>query len=152
MDKLKIYLDNCCYGRPFDNQNDIEIYRETKAKMFIQSLVRFNSVELVYSLMTIKELRDCPFEEIRNSVMEFIENHAKHYLDKAQYKIANALTIEIIETGVKLKDASHTACAIISGCDYLISTDKRLLKYKDSRIKMMNPIDFVKTWRGDYNV
>jgi len=152
MGKLKIYLDNCCYGRPFDNQNDIELYRETQAKMFIQSLVRFNSVELVYSSMTIKELRDCPFEEMHNSVIEFIEDNAKHYLDKAQNEIAAALTKEIMEIGVKLKDASHTACAIISECDYLISTDKRLLKYKDSRIKMINPIDFVKMWRRDYNV
>jgi len=53
-----------------------------------------------------------------------------------------------MRTGVKLKDASHTACAIIAGCDYLITTDKRLIKYTDNRIKIINPIDFLKIWRA----
>ena len=46
-------------------------------------------------------------------------------------------------TGVKLMDACHAACAIIAGCDYFISTDKRLLKYKTTDIKMVNPIDYI---------
>ena len=37
---LKIYLDNCCYNRPFDNQKDRAIGAETQAKMFIQSLIK----------------------------------------------------------------------------------------------------------------
>ena len=47
---------------------------------------------------------------------------------------------EIMETGMKYKDACHVASAIIAGCDYLISTDKRLLKYKNDKIKLVNPI------------
>ncbi len=31
---------------------------------------------------------------------------------------------------------------------YFITTDKRLLKYKDNNIKLINPIDFVKLWRA----
>ena len=52
-----------------------------------------------------------------------------------------------MKSGIKLKDASHTACAIMAKCDYLITTDKRLLKYRDERIKIVNPIEFVKIWR-----
>ena len=152
MNKLKIYMDNCCLARPFDNQSDIEIYMETQAKMIIQSLVKFNSIELVYSSMTILELKECPLDDVRNSIFDFIEKNTKHYLDMDKNKAVTALTIDINKTGVRLKDASHAACAIVSECDYLITTDKRLLKYQDSRIKMINPIDFVKMWRSDYNV
>jgi len=52
-----------------------------------------------------------------------------------------------MQTGIKLKDASHTACAIVAKCDYLITTDKRLLKFQDERIKVINPIEFLETWR-----
>ena len=50
---------------------------------------------------------------------------------------------EIMSTGVKEKDAIHVASAIYAKCDYFITTDRRLLKYKTPEIKMVNPIEFV---------
>ena len=50
---------------------------------------------------------------------------------------------QVMETGVKPMDAYHVACAIHAGCDYLVTTDKRLLKYGDESIKLVNPVDFV---------
>ena len=34
-DFVKIYLDNCCYNRPFDDQKQIKIQLETIAKIKI---------------------------------------------------------------------------------------------------------------------
>lgn len=45
--------------------------------------------------------------------------------------------------GVKFVDACHVACAIFAECDYFVSTDYRLLKYKIEEIKLLNPIDFL---------
>lgn len=44
--------------------------------------------------------------------------------------------------GVKFVDACHVACAIFAECDYFVSTDYRLLKYKTEEIKLLNPIRF----------
>ena len=33
---LKVYLDNCCFNRPFDDQMHIRIRIETEAKLYIQ--------------------------------------------------------------------------------------------------------------------
>ena len=33
---MKIYLDNCCYNRPYDDQTYIRIHLETEAKLHIQ--------------------------------------------------------------------------------------------------------------------
>lgn len=49
---------------------------------------------------------------------------------------------EIMLTGVKYKDAVHVACAVYARCIYFITTDTRLLKYKSSVIKLINPINF----------
>ena len=29
---MRVYLDNCCYNRPFDPQSDLRIHVETVAK------------------------------------------------------------------------------------------------------------------------
>jgi predicted nucleic acid-binding protein len=151
MRKLKIYLDNCCYGRPFDNQDDIEIYNETQAKMLIQSLIKTKEIELAYSSISVEEIGGYPFEENRNAILGFIEDNATYYVDKDRDETAIAMTEEIMKTGVRLKDASHTACAIIAKCDYLVTTDKRLIKHQDNRVKIVSPISFMEIWR-DSNV
>ena len=45
MSKVKIYLDNCCYNRPYDDQNQLKIELETKAKLYIQDLIVNNARE-----------------------------------------------------------------------------------------------------------
>ena len=51
---------------------------------------------------------------------------------------------EIIATGIKTADAYHTACAILARCDYMITTDDRLLKYNSDRIRVIDPTDFIR--------
>ncbi len=53
-----------------------------------------------------------------------------------------------MSTGVKEKDAAHVAAAILTHCDYFISTDKRLLRYKTDEVKMCNPIEAVLELEG----
>ncbi len=49
VDKL-IYLDNCCFNRPFDDQDQTRVRLETEAKLSIQDLVRSKVLRLVWSL------------------------------------------------------------------------------------------------------
>ena len=58
-------------------------------------------------------------------------------------KDVEAKAAEIMQTGVKFKDACHVASAVYAKCEYFISTDKRLLKYKSEAIKMVSPIEFI---------
>ena len=46
---MKIYLDNCCFNRPFDDQKQIKIQVDTEAKLFIQTKILENELELVWS-------------------------------------------------------------------------------------------------------
>ena len=57
--------------------------------------------------------------------------------------LIEAKAAEIMQTGVKFKDACHVASAVYAKCEYFISTDKRLLKYKSEEIKMVSPIEFI---------
>jgi hypothetical protein len=45
MGNKTIYLDNCAYNRPFDDQSQLRISLETQAKLYIQSLIKDNKDE-----------------------------------------------------------------------------------------------------------
>ena len=47
----RIYFDNCSYNRPFDDQNQIKVWLETDAKLYIQKLVKDGTLELVWSFV-----------------------------------------------------------------------------------------------------
>ena len=46
---MKIYLDNCCFNRPYDDQTQIRISLETQAKLYVQDLVKNKKLNLVTS-------------------------------------------------------------------------------------------------------
>jgi hypothetical protein len=41
-----IYMDLCCFNRPFDDQVSKSIYLETEAKLFIQEMIRKKELSL----------------------------------------------------------------------------------------------------------
>jgi len=149
MNKLKIYLDNCCYNRPFDDFTNEKNKLEAIAKMFIQSLIKYKCVSLYYSFISQVEIDDSPYEERKVYILDFIETNAVGFIGKMHSEEIEIIAEEIMKTGVKKKDATHLACSMIAKCDYFITTDKRLLNYKTDRIKIINPIKFVGIWREE---
>jgi predicted nucleic acid-binding protein len=119
---------------------------ETQAKIFVQTLIKYGDISLTYSFISVLEINDNPMEYRKESIIEFIENNAAEYVGSEKTEEAQALVSEIMKTGVKAKDATHLACAIVSNCSYFPTTDKRLLKYGTDKIRLMNPVEFVKKW------
>ena len=145
---MRIYLDNCCYNRPYDDQTNVTNSLETQAKLVIQNLIRVGKYELGVSYMLYYEVDNSPYKAQTNVIRKFIQDHASIYVgDEVEKEVEDKVT-EIQHTGVKYKDACHIASAILSGCEYFITTDKRLLKYKTDEIKLVNPVDFVSETEG----
>ena len=140
---LKVYLDNCCFNRPYDDQSQLRIELETKAKLFIQNLISNGKVNLVWSYMLEFENSNNPYLERKNAIGSWREL-SYEYIDESEQVIL--LAEKIMNTGVKSSDALHVSIAINSGCDYFITTDDRIYKYKDDRIKIISPIHFLKDW------
>ena len=137
---LRIYLDNCCFNRPYDDQSQLKIELETKAKLKIQEMIVDGKLELVISYILEQENDDNPYFERKIAIEDFFK-YAIVDLDETQEIIQIAK--QASETGVKTKDSLHVACAIVTNCDYLLTTDKRFLKYKDNRIQILNPMQFL---------
>ena len=143
---LNIYLDNCCYCRPFDDLTQEKINDEATAKMFIQSLIKYKSLLLYSSFMLFKEINDIPITSSREHIIKFVNEYSSFYISEDRKDDIMLISEDIMQTGIKNKDAVHLACSIIAECDYFITTDKGLLKFKTDRIKIVNPIEFVSIW------
>ena len=148
---IKVYLDNCAYNRPYDDQSQAKIELETQAKLHIQNLIKNGELELVSSYMLF-------FENSRNqsvtkskAIKQFIVNNTSVYIDETRSIDVEKLAKTIQSSGVKSADAIHTACAILAKCDYLLTTDDRLLKYKNDSISIVDPTEFIRLIGGADN-
>ncbi|GHU72411.1 hypothetical protein FACS1894184_20120 [Clostridia bacterium] len=141
---MRIYLDCCCYNRPFDMQSNRTIAFETTAKMLVQQWVMEEQVELVDSFVLREELSGITNEQKLGIIYQFIDDNANVFIASDKAAEVLALAGDIMSEGIKYMDASHLACAIVSKANYFLTTDKRILKYKGSLINVINPIDFVR--------
>lgn len=53
-----------------------------------------------------------------------------------------------LKNGIHAKDAIHIASAIVVGCDYFLTTDDKLLKYKRDEIVILSPVAFLIEWEN----
>lgn len=148
---MKIYLDNCCLNRPYDDQTQIRISLETQAKLYVQDMIKKRKIDLATSYVLWYENSQNPYETKRISIGEFLQKNSAEYIDTDRADEIKIKAEEIMKTGIKTKDAYHIACAIRSSCDCFLTTDDRLLKYRTSEIQIMNPIDFIRRLEGDCN-
>ncbi|SCJ90197.1 Uncharacterised protein [uncultured Eubacterium sp.] len=141
---MRIYLDNCCYNRPYDDQSQMRINLDTQAKLYIQLMIKDKKIELVTSYVL-------DFENSKNRVIQkklaistFMEENESYYVGEERQNEIRTMVRQIMATGVKEKDAAHVACAIYAKSDYFITTDDRLLKYISDQVKILTPGEFIR--------
>lgn len=148
---MKVYLDNCCFNRPYDDQSQIRISLETQTKLYVQNLVKKKEIELATSYVLWYENSQNPYETKRRAISEFLQKNSVEYIDADKGDLIKTKAEEIMKTGVKMKDAYHVACAVYASCDCFLTTDDRLLKYRTDEIQIINPVDFVRRWESDWH-
>ncbi len=146
---MRIYLDNCCYNRPYDDQSQMRIHLETQAKLHIQDMVRQGKIELVTSyVLDFENSNNCSLQK-KTAIEKIIKDYAAVYVsNKREGDIAKTAGF-IMETGVKEKDAYHVSCAVMAECDYFVTTDDRLLKYQSEKIKLVTPGEFIRRMEAE---
>lgn len=130
---MKIYMDNCCLNRPFDDQTYPRIHMESEA---IKTILNFLE-ERIWIFITSDVLKF----EIDNTSNEQRRNNLYAINDLAQMTIKLTDSIknrakEFERLGVQTFDAMHLACAE-NNTDILLTTDDRFIK----RAKGLNGLD-----------
>jgi hypothetical protein len=148
MEKIKIYLDMCCYNRPYDDQQQTRIHLESLAKLHIQQSLVKGDWDFVWSFILEFENSKNPYPLRKETIQKF-SYRCVQYINELNADDIMIIAKPIQANGIEAKDALHVACAIYSSCDYFLTTDDRLLKYKTERIKIMSPVQFVSEMEGN---
>lgn len=136
---MKIYLDNCSFNRPFDDQSQIRIRIEAEAKLYLQTLIKSGKLKLTWSYILEYENQLNPYE-IRQIVIQRWKQEATTQIHENNRIIKKAK--QLVKYKLNTKDALHIACAIEADCEYFITTDDKILNKNNSinGIQIVNPI------------
>ena len=138
---MRVYLDNCCYNRPFDDQAQIKVLLETLAKLDIQQRMRNGVLEYAWSSALDFEIKKSKFLD-----------RARQILPWANGAVVNVFVDETIRrrakdfesNGVKPMDAIHVACAESANCDWFFTVDRGILNKARTltSMRIANPVEF----------
>ena len=65
---MLIYLDLCCFNRPWDDQSSSRVRLETETKLLLQDRVRIGATSLVWSYALTYENNFNPHRERRETI------------------------------------------------------------------------------------
>jgi predicted nucleic acid-binding protein len=139
---MDIYLDTCCYGRSFDDQEQANIAAETIAVMTAIDTCKIAGYGIVGSEAVIYELDNIHNVDLREAVIRFYNTTVTRHilLTAKEYERAAALQNE----GLGVMDSQHLAAAEAAGAKFLLTTDydfERLCTKKNlSFVKVINPL------------
>ncbi|MBI5725414.1 MAG: hypothetical protein HZA50_15765 [Planctomycetes bacterium] len=142
---MRIYLDTCCLNRPFDDQHQDRIHAKTDAIALILDEVQQGKVKLAGSdVLTLEISQDRHIQ--RKNASEVLLNYADFWMELDSHDDARAGQLNRLGFGPY--DSYHIVAAEKGGCDYLLTTDDRLLRkarqhVSQLRIKIMNPLRWI---------
>jgi len=139
----RLYLDNCCFNRPYDDQSVLKNYLEAEAKIYIQKEILQKNYELAWSYIMDYEISFNPFSERKIQILKW-KNLA--IVDINESNEVTGIANEIIEKNINIKpkDALHLSCAIKAECNFFITTDTKILNKAIQNIIITDPIDFIR--------
>ncbi len=140
---MRIYLDNCCFNRPFDDQSQLRVRLEAEAKLGVQEKIRSGEHQLVWSYILDYENARNPFAERREQIGKWRSYAAK---DVQEDEDVLLLAARFSAHGIKQLDALHIACAVRAQAVFFLTTDMGILK-KASLIQdilISDPTSFIR--------
>jgi len=146
---MLLYLDLNCFNRPFDDQSQERIARETEAVLHILQRALDGTDALAWSAVLTFENSKHPIPERRDEIGSWAQRATIQVgIDGRVSRRAR----ELAEGGINPLDAAHLACAEVASCDRFLTCDDRLLSRVQRfplELPVQNPWNYVKDLRDD---
>jgi predicted nucleic acid-binding protein len=138
-----VYLDLNCFNRPFDDQSQDRIARETAAVFVILQRIIDGVDQLVWSAILTFENAQHPLVDRRTEIAQWAHRAVANVAVSPQVATrARALTA----AGFRPLDAAHLACAEAAACDRFLTCDDSVLRRArrvQSGLRVRNPRDYM---------
>ena len=140
---MTIYLDNCCYNRPFDDQTQERIHLESEAILTILQRGQMGIYKIVGSRILELEMERMRDVAKRQRVKELYKVADTHicYTEEIKKRSQEIMKLSKIRTF----DSLHIAAAEKAEADVMLTTDDKLEKMTEKlelKVKVMNPLKF----------
>lgn len=139
MRKLKLYLDSCCFNRPFDDLSQDKVRLECEAILMIINRCENGEWDIFES-----DVLDDEFDRMTNFIKK--QKVLKLYSSATVYVEISDMIInrakEFQNYNIKSFDALHLASAEYGEADILLTTDKKFLSRAvklNTKIRVYNP-------------
>jgi len=135
-----LYLDMCCFNRPYDDQEQTRIKLETAAKLELQEHIKAGDCQLLWSAVLDYECSRNPHPEHQFAIFKWRDLACTIIeADHAIQQHAN----QLVSLGIGSYDALHAASAIAFKADLFVTTDDRLLGKlrKHTQLKALLPAE-----------
>jgi predicted nucleic acid-binding protein len=141
---MRIYLDNCCLNRPFDDCTQVRVALEAEAVSAILRLCETGGVTLITSDVLEFEAGQTP-PGPRKTWLETVLLAASEYVPMSANIDVRAAELEA--RGLKNIDAIHVASAEAAQADVFCTCDDRLLRVArtqtDLRTRVVSPLELI---------
>jgi hypothetical protein len=137
---MKIYFDNCCLNRPFDDLRDNAVRMEAEAVLSIIDYCESGKWSFFGSDVLLDEIREMPNSDRQEKVL-LLYTSATSNIDLTDAIVSRAKELELF--GIKLYDALHLASAEAGGAKILLTTDRGFIKAakrSNSNVPTQNPL------------
>jgi len=141
---VRIYLDSCCYNRPFDDLSQERINHESEAVLNIINKGIRGEYELVGSDVVEYELYQIRDIVKRQNVLDLYKN-VQLRVEETD-KIENRAKEIRGSSNIHIYDSLQIACAEECGADVMLTTDDKLEKMEvkaSIKARVINPSQFV---------
>ena len=140
---MTIYLDNCCYNRPFDDQTQERIHLESEAILTVLQRGQAGIYKIVGSSILELEMERMHDAMKKQRVKDLYKITNMHicYTEEIKFRSQEIMKLSKIRTF----DSLHIAAAEAAKADALLTTDDKLEKMAeklDLNVKVMNPLKF----------
>ncbi len=138
-----IYLDNCCYNRPFDDQTQERIHLESEVILTVLKMGQMKQVLIAGSEILELEMSRMQDENKKQKVLDLYRVAGMHmpYTEKIKKR-----SIEIISASkIRTFDSLHIASAEEANADVFLTTDDKLEKMAEKLklgTRVVNPLRF----------
>jgi predicted nucleic acid-binding protein len=143
--KMKIYLDNCCYNRPYDEQTQEKVHLEGEAVLAIIKKTKKESGDILGSPALDLEIGKIGNVEKKEKVKYFYEQTINDNI-KYDENIFNRVKELSEQSSIRTLDRFHLAFAENAGVDVLLTTDKKFEKGCSRltlKTKVKNPLNYL---------
>lgn len=140
---MKVYFDNCCYNRPFDDQTQERIHLESEAILAVLQRGQAGTYKIMGSdvlKLEVERMHDMGKKQRVQALYKVADMHVR-YTEELKERSKEIMA----QSKIRAFDSLHIAAAEAGGADVMLTTDDRLERMAgrlELKVQVMNPLKF----------